>query len=747
MIQKLSRFLVCLTLCVLSATVSAQTQPFIAVQNGVVGENKLIRISNLNANQNSEFVLTRPDQTRLNFVVQTDDFGVAQTTIHNLHTQQSGKYTLHIQKNGIWSERSFQMFPGSISSHTSEIKFDRKSLAANGYDSAQFEIIIRDAFGNPIANTPVQVISSRNTDTITMAPKTNIQGKVTGTIQSNTAGVSSLSVLAQKTVLFEKPQIVFYTAQNRIPNAGSSGNGNYGEYLRAQIFGNNVDTQAAYFVIEDLKQEAYLNETLSFTVVAKDINGDTVPTYLGTVRFNAPGDIDATLPQDYTFRVEDQGSHTFPIALSFGTVGEQKIEVHDLEDFRIAGEADINIVLGSSPVQPPQNPALRIITPQPGKHQTSQVTITGKATDVLAVRIVDGPYTLVENLQVDDDGNFVFQTPRLGDGVHIFQVFDMYSDLSSDSVRIEVDTTPPNSLSVSTNPAGPFQPGQEFELFVSADEELSTVSAIYQDVLTQLIPSENGYIRTLTAPLLPGEYPINIIASDILGNQIEENNALSIAVVESQAPFQPTPTPTPDPAAPTEPPMAPSSITNLHAKSGENKITLFWSPPSNGNIAQYRIEFAETELFQTTPNQEEDGDIGVFDELFNSLYEEEEEQTPDLLPLIDTQTNSTQENPIDPTTGEILVFSQFNITPDARTQWYVDNLQDDKKYFFRVVAIDQNGQQSTPSNIINELTLGAKRSLIPEKTPETGSDDTVIALLIALIGGGISMIIFKRKSI
>lgn len=737
MIRKTLLSLFSLALCFLGGITQAQSNIFIAVQNGVAGESISVRVSGLSAQEKQTFSLLRPDQTRIPFSLLADDFGVAETTIHNLHVQKSGIYSIQLEKNNQPFEKRFEIFPGSISSHTSDIQFNRYALAGDGQDFSQFEVTIRDAFGNPIQNTPVQIISSRNTDQIKINSKTNTKGTVTGNIRSNIPGVSSLSILAKNTVLFKKPQIVFYTVNKSIQNGGSSGDRSYGEYLRAQLFDD--DTQVAYFTIENLKPEAFVNEMLSFTVVAKDINGETVPNYQGSVRFNSPGDMDSTLPHDYTFNLEDQGRHQFSIAVSFGTIGEQTLEVHDMDDFRIAGEATINIVLGSSPVEPPSNPALQIITPKPGKHQSSQLTITGKATDVQAIKIVDGQYTIVENLQIDDEGNFVFQTPRLGDGLHIFQAFDMYSDLSSNSVNVEIDTTPPNTITSYITPEGPLEPGQEFQVFVSADEPLTTVSVIYQDVLTQLIPNEDKYTRTLTAPLLPGEYTLDIIASDMLGNKVEKNNAVEVAVKEEE-PFTPTPVETP------EPPKPPSTITNLHAKSGDGKITLFWSPPSEGNIESYRIEFAETELFQTMENNEDEGDVGIVDDLFNSLYGEDNTEAPDLLPLIDTESNTTNETPIDPTTGEILLFSQFNETPDARTQWYVDNLQDDKKYFFRVIAIDANKQESPPSNILNELTQGAKQSLIPEKAPETGSDGSVVALLIGLIAGGFVFFSYRKRT-
>ncbi len=718
-----------IALCVVSLS-TAFASPFLAVNNARAGQDVPFRASNLHSNEIVDILLTRPQNAPIAFQAQADIDGILTHTIHSLHTKKSGEYTLTIQRSiAPQVQKTITVFPGTVSSYTSQIQLSHHTASANNQESIDVEIQLRDAFENPIPQESVRIISSRNEDRITLhTPRTDHNGKISASIQSEKAGSSTLSVLAQGNVLFQKPNIVFYVnTPNTLSFSGSSGNPRYADFLRAQIFGDSEISQASYLTIESIPAEAQLNETITFTVTARDINGEIVPTYQGTVRFNTPNDSRSVLPSQYTFTKDDQGQHTFFLAASFGTTGQQTFEVHDLDDFRIAGEANLNITRGSSIPERPSNPALQITAPLPGKYQTNRVTITGTAQDVESVRIVDGMYELVTNLEVDDNGNFVFQTPRLGDGVHIFQVFDMYSDLSSETVEIEIDSSPPNTITVSTEPELPFSPGQEFQVIVSSNESLASASAIYQDVLTQLIPSNTDYVRTLTAPLTPGEYPVHVLASDMLGNEIRKDNALVIIIQAEEEKNEPEDL---QPTAPKEPL---GGVRNVQAQRGDGRITLLWSPPQSGEATQYKIEFAQTPLF-TEPSTEE-GDIGIFDELFSSPSQNQDDP---FLPLLEDEESQINEK-------SMLNFDQFNITPDNRVQWYVDNLEDNKKYYFRVRAIDKDGIEGPASDIIEEITNGAAQSLIPQETPVTGNGGTVIALIVGIILFG-GLLLYRRRS-
>src|SRR5262249_37947343 len=64
----------------------------------------------------------------------------------------------------------------------------------------------------------------------------------------------------------------------------------------------------------------------SFTVTARDANGNPLTGYRGTVRFSS-SDPRAQLPDDYTFTAADNGTHTFTATLN--SMGTHSINVTD----------------------------------------------------------------------------------------------------------------------------------------------------------------------------------------------------------------------------------------------------------------------------------------------------------------------------------------------------------------------------------------------------------------------------------
>jgi hypothetical protein len=72
------------------------------------------------------------------------------------------------------------------------------------------------------------------------------------------------------------------------------------------------------------------------TVCAIDINGATLTSYTGTIRFSS-SDLLATLPANYTYVAGDLGCHTFSV--TFGNVHYQSLFVNDISDISMYGYA------------------------------------------------------------------------------------------------------------------------------------------------------------------------------------------------------------------------------------------------------------------------------------------------------------------------------------------------------------------------------------------------------------------------
>ncbi len=102
------------------------------------------------------------------------------------------------------------------------------------------------------------------------------------------------------------------------------------------------------------------------TVSARDLCGNVIGAYRGTVRFTST-DPAAVLPADYTFTVWDNGTHTFPVTLN--TAGTWSITATDVANPALAGTqagiavsaATVASVVSFSPGKGPAGTAVTIL--------------------------------------------------------------------------------------------------------------------------------------------------------------------------------------------------------------------------------------------------------------------------------------------------------------------------------------------------------------------------------------------------
>jgi hypothetical protein len=85
-------------------------------------------------------------------------------------------------------------------------------------------------------------------------------------------------------------------------------------------------------------------QPFAVTVTAIDAWGNTASTYAGTVHF-ASSDLDAELPDDYTFGAEDSGTHTFTATLH--TSGFQFVSIRDTVNTSLAAALSLLVEDGS----------------------------------------------------------------------------------------------------------------------------------------------------------------------------------------------------------------------------------------------------------------------------------------------------------------------------------------------------------------------------------------------------------------
>lgn len=83
---------------------------------------------------------------------------------------------------------------------------------------------------------------------------------------------------------------------------------------------------------------------VSFDVVARDVSGNVVADYAGTVAFTSD-DARAVLPADYTFQPADAGEHSFTVTPK--TAGEHELTVSDSSDAALVAHATLNVTPGA----------------------------------------------------------------------------------------------------------------------------------------------------------------------------------------------------------------------------------------------------------------------------------------------------------------------------------------------------------------------------------------------------------------
>jgi hypothetical protein len=738
--------------------------PWISVSDGVAGRDVPVRISGLLERESLSLLLVRPDESKISLDASTDELGIASFFVHGLHVWQAGEYELLVRRGQSLQviSKQFIIVPGLVSAYRSIQSVDIPSLAADGERVARIRVQVKDAHGNLIAKAPIRAFSSRTEDSVVFPLQTNAQGEVTVKVSSKTPGVSSISVLAGETLLFERTELVFHLAKTGTVGMGASG---IGKFLQTSLFEDpEENTAVAYFSIEDIGAEVVSGKNLTIRIGAKDKNGDVVPNYTGTIRFSSSDDR-AVLPNDYTFITEDQGWHTFYLSVMLQTPGMQTVAVHDLDDFRISGERNVTVADGSGIVAVPNaDPELSIDVPLNGAtFNTSRIMISGTAKGVSAVRLTDGPIELIDLLPVDSSGTYVYQTPGLADGTHVFQATAVEDPtVVSNIVQIKIDRSPPQVMSAEISPEGNLLPGSEVTLKIGASDELSAVSCVVfgqQYDLTQ-VDSKNFSV-TFRAPLAQGEYPLACTVSDLLGNKMTEPNAGVVVVAEKEQ-ILVTLVPAGDVAPGAEVKINISTEKEMEkvqysllgvsqelTKQDAQHFSGSFTAPME--LGEYAADFTGKDLFgneiaNKTPttfivsNTGNGLNIAPFPVSNVQTIPGEKKVTVLWSPAVDD--NGIKNYRIKFGAVSTLL-DGVNVTPDARTQWYVDNLIPCVEYFFQVTPIDTNGTEGPSSTVISGTpNCEEVKHLAPPKTG--GSTSWWFAVFSVLAGLGVVILLRLR---
>lgn len=680
----------------LPKTTNANSMPTLEVKvnDTIAGYSTTLKTKNQFQNQEIQFLVKKPDNTQIIINSATDNTGEAVIDLYDYHTKQAGFYQAAAKfknQNTFGPLSSFRVYPDEVSSTNSYVNANKKSASANGQDTITLDIYLRDDYGNPIPNHEVQVIPSRSLDTIKRISKygyTDEKGKITFSVSSKTQGISVYSMLdaTNDTTLEKRVEVVYYNSQNLAKNIG----GDTDIFMLTAKVDNNRGGQVSYFEIDDVPQQIEINEITTFKVVAYDNEGNIATNYTGTIRFSSTDD-HANLPQDYEFKDNDLGEHTFSLSLSFMTQGVQKLTVTDLDNPEIKGEKKIEVVSKTLSTATfaatDENKNITITYPTDGLYNERTLTISGETIPNKQVKIFLDDNEIGSTVS-NTNGAFSLQTPNLSDGEHTLYAAtaDAEGNIESvsESASIVIDTSPPVVDFLEIEPSSQVAPGIIITIKLQSENNLSQTAVIIGETIVELFPSleNNGlYTGSIEAPKTPGNYKVDVILIDQLGNEASYEDQATIEVTTAA-----------ERGAPSKPALPPN-ITKLEAVPSDQRVTLFWE------IGDYKADHFRV-YYGISPD--------------------------DLSNIIDTFDNSTT--------------------------WYIPNLTNGQRYYFAVTAIDsQDNESEEKSQVVastpqlTEETIVSVANIPPpeEGTPESGPE-TVLIIAFTIVFANLYFSIRKK---
>ncbi len=539
----------------------------LAALDTVAGFETVIKLNGFSSGQNLAVRITRPDGSEILKQAAPDVNGSARAAVTSDETKSAGSYRVAV--DGFSDTATFEVFPGEISQTVSGIYAAKAFAAANGVDAVKVNVRIADDFGNPLEFHEVKLISSRASDRIFQeTAETGSDGVASFLVSSSEVGVSTFTATDESAseTIASRLKIVFFRAKGVAKAVG----GDPETILLAQS-GANV----ARFEIDNLAASLNVNETVSFRVKAVDASGAAVNSYAGTIIFSST-DPNAQLPSAYTFQPADQGQHTFDLGLSFRTVGSQKITVQQQGNALIQGEKTVTV---TTPQTGGSAGQVRITKPATGTYSLKILEVAGEAAPNAKVKLFDNGQEMTE-VQANSAGRFSFNTPLLQDGQHIFSASS--SGVQSESVTVTIDSTPARVEQFDISKTN-LAPGESVEISVRSDPDLNSIQATMGDFITDMesdLQNPGIYRGTLTAPSQDGEYTINIIITDKVGNV---SPASEVGKIRVDAGLQP-------PQIPSF--SVPSKVQGVQAYPGNAAVQIAWqAAQAAAGIAQYRIYY------------------------------------------------------------------------------------------------------------------------------------------------------------
>lgn len=587
--------LLILTAGVITSVVSASTMQNSMVvpmqaygMDAVVGSPTVLRTSKIPAGMTVTFTVVLPNGEQVQLSGMADESGVAYAKLSEYYTSTTGTYNVFLSVAGSSQQSvasSFKVSAGELSMSASEI-FPKDQVVHVGSELTNLTVILKDDFNNPVAGHIVKLISSSDADSITYLDKTNISnlnGEVRFQIVPGSTGLVNYSVydISADVILTSRAKVVYFSSTDQLFSAtqvklAASGSKNEGNAAGA------VD----HFEFESLPSNITANQSVTIKLSSYDAANQLVSNYAGKVRFSIDGSNAgfATLPDDYIFAAQDQGSHVFSLSFNFKQPGVYNLKVTDLANVSVYGTKALTVVAGdaSAPVVGATS-AVVLTNPLPGTFSSNIQVISGTAPASSKLKIFDNNQEM-SAIVADSSGKFSYTSSLLADGPHKLYVATVNGIgtviTASATVDFTIDTKGVNISQIVIDPVGPVDPGTPISVKVYTGDSLSKAQVVVSGNVYALTKNPAGYYEgAFTAPIDFGTYKLNFDFVDDLGNESKSSDK-SIQVGKLGA----------------SPNLKPEKVTGVVAQSADGRVILTWAAPTSllNPVKNYRVYFGSS---------------------------------------------------------------------------------------------------------------------------------------------------------
>jgi len=579
----------------LPSPVLAEAQ--LKVEDTVAGFGTDIQVRGVSDPTNAGVAVLPPFGEEIIFPLSDEAITEEKLVLAGSDTQVAGTYDVELfTDDDVLAQTSFEVIADALDLRQSTLQASHEFLSADGRDEVHIGVILRDQFGNTLSGRPIELISSRSSDTIApIAQETDASGMQEfavstyepGTISLRAMDLMSGKLLSQTLTIQAQggmggygqygyqnsyaPTPAFY------PGAGSSvrnpaptlyrGNRIVGNVLGRSLYGqiNGFDVVESFLI--DVPMELNVNEDATIRITAIDPNGRRVEDYTGTVLL-ASTDSTAMLPLEgrVQFLPQNLGEKVLTLGLRFRTAGEHILHVEDSTDPNINAQAVINVIGGVGPT----SPNISITShEQDGFINSLDIVVEGDGPPFINVVISGG--TQDTPGETDQDGHFSIPvTLKEGQTDHTLRARDETGRFDSGDLHLILDDVAPEVDSITFDPDKPIEE-DSVNLVVESEGGLASATMTLEEEVHELVESRSAsgtYELSFTAPEAGAYQPV-IAATDQAGNTTEVRNNF---VVEKKSLPQ---------------------VQNVQAQPKVGSISLVWDPVTEERVDAYRIYVGE----------------------------------------------------------------------------------------------------------------------------------------------------------